>query len=161
MDATCFHSRRKHRCEPAFQSKATDAAVFPGHRLRNLPAQSPRRTAARWDLAILVRYRPGRRPTIKCRVMFCKMVGSIALAGALDPKDLRRVIGPSASPRRTIGGAVVVGRFRRPNTWEDRAHPCGNKFEFGSGRMALRKQALIPLPTRCELSLSSLVDSSD
>ena len=87
--------------------------------VRNLArAQSHRRKAARWDLAILVRYRPGRRPTIKCRVMFGEMVGSIALAGALDPEDLRGVIGLSPPPRRTIG--EVVGGFRRPNTWEDR-----------------------------------------
>jgi hypothetical protein len=89
--------------------------------------------------------------------MFCEIVGSIALAGALDPEDLRGAIGLSPSPRRTLGG--VVGVFRRPNTWEDRVHPCGNKFELGSRRMALLKEAPIPLPTRCELSLPSLVHS--
>lgn len=73
-------------------------------------AQSHRRKAARWDSAILVRYRPGRRPTIKCRVMFCEMVGSIALAGALDPEDLRGVIGLSHSPRRTGFVAQIRGK---------------------------------------------------
>ena len=158
MDATWLHSRGKHQYEPAFQSKATDAAVLPDRRCEE-PRASPVASAqgARRDLAILVRYRPDRRPTIECRVMFCEIVGSIALAGALDPEDLRGAIGLSPSPRRTIGG--VVGGFRRPNTWEDRVHPCGNKFELGSRRMALLQEAPIPKPTRCELSLPSLVHS--
>jgi hypothetical protein len=68
-----------------------------------------------------------------------------------------RGVGCLAPKCRTIGG--VVGGFRRPNTWEDRVHPCGNKFELGIGQMALLKEAPIPLPTRCELLLPSLVHS--
>jgi hypothetical protein len=40
-----------------------------------------------------------------------------------------------------------------------RPHLCDTKFELGSGRMALLKEAPIPLPTRREFSLRSLVQS--
>jgi hypothetical protein len=88
--------------------------------VRNLArAQSHRRKAARRDLAILVRYRPGRRPTIECRVMFCEIVGSIALAGALDPEDFARrnrpISLPATDDRRSrwrVSSPKYVGRPR-------------------------------------------------
>jgi hypothetical protein len=117
--------------------------------VRNLArAHSHRRKAARWDLAILVRYRPGRRPTIKCRVMFCEMVGSIAFAGALDTQDLRGVIGLSPSPQRTIAG--VVGGFRRPNTWEDRI-PAATSLSLAAGGWRCSKR----LRSRCQRGVNS------
>ena len=108
MDATWLHSRGKHQYEPAFRSKATDAAVLPDRR-----REEPR------ALAILVRYRPGRRPTIECRVMFCEIVGSIALAGALDPEDFARrnrpISLPATDDRRSrwrVSSPKYVGRPR-------------------------------------------------
>ena len=126
--------------------------------MRNLArAQSHRRKAVRRDLAILVRYRPGRRPTIECRVMFCEIVGSIALAGALDPEDFARrnrpISLPATDDRRSrwrVSSPKYVGRPRAS---------LRQQVELGSGQMALLKEAPIPLPTRCELSLPSLVHS--
>jgi hypothetical protein len=40
VDATWLHRRGKHQYEPAFQSKATDAAVLPDRR-REEPRASP------------------------------------------------------------------------------------------------------------------------
>jgi hypothetical protein len=46
VDATWLHSRGKHQYEPAFQSKATDAAVLPDRR-REEPSREPSRIGAK------------------------------------------------------------------------------------------------------------------
>ena len=135
VDATWLRSTSTSR---RFRARQPTPQYCPTSGVKNLArAHSHRRKAARWDLAILARYRPGRRPTVKCRVMFCEMVGSIALAGALDPEDLRGLIGLFPSPRRTIGG--VVGGFRRPNTWEDRIAAAAS-LSLAAGRWRCSKR---------------------
>ena len=158
MDATWLHGRGKHQYEPAFQSKAADAGVLPNRR-REEPRASPVASAQSCSLGFGdIGPIPARPPANHRRPRDDLRNGWLHRArGRLRPGRCARRNRPISLSATTIGG--VVGGFRRPNTWEDRAHPCGNKFELGSGRMALRKEAPIPLPTRCELSLPSLVHS--
>ena len=160
MDATCLHSSGKQRYELAFQSKATDATVFPGRRLRK-PRASPVASAQSCSL------RFGDTGPIPARPPANHQMPRDVLRNGWLHRACRRPRPKRFAPRnRPISLSATDDRRSRwkvspPKYVGDRAHPCGNKFELGSGRMALRKQALIPLPTRCELSLSSLVDSSD
>ena len=150
MDATWLRSRGKHQYEPAFQSEATDAAVLPDRR-REEPRASPFASAQSCSL------RFGDIGSIPARPLANHQMPRDVLRNgwlhrargrALDPEDLRGVIGLSPSPRRTIGG--LVGRFRRPNTWEDRI-PAATSLSLAAGGWRCSKR----LRSRCQRGVNS------
>jgi hypothetical protein len=157
VDATWLRGRGKHQYEPAFQSKATDAAVLPGRR-REEPRASPFASAQSCSLGFGdIGPIPARPPANH------QMPRDVLRNGWLHRARGRPRPGRFARRNRPISLSATGDRRSRWRVsslkYVRRPHPCGNKFELGSGRTALLKEAPIPLPTRCELSLPSLVRS--
>ena len=158
LDATWLHSRGKHQYEPAFQSKATDAAVLPDRR-REEPRASPVASAQSCspgfgDIGPIPARPPAnhRMPRDVLRNRWLHRARGRSRPGRFARRN-RPISLPATDDRRSrwrVSSPKYVGRPRAS---------CGNKFELGSRRMALLQEAPIPLPTRCELSLPSLVHS--
>ena len=126
--ASWLRSHRKQQYQSAFQGNTITPRYCETASGLKDPGTSGQASAqaARCDRGIPQRYWPSTIERPRLTVMFCELVGSITLAGILDPKDLHRVIA-SYPPRD--------GRIRRhcsreswPKDMGDSAHPCDNQF---------------------------------
>jgi hypothetical protein len=125
--ASWLRSHRNQQCQSAFQgSTITPRYCETASGLKDLgtsPVKHQRKLLAASQHSATILAIPIERPRLT--VIFCELVGSITLAGILDPKDLHRVSPPTL---RAMGDTTACSRDSWPKDMGDSAHPCDNQF---------------------------------
>jgi hypothetical protein len=128
--ASWLRSHRKQQYQSAFQGNTITPRYCETASGLKDPGTSGQASAqaARCDRSIPQRYWPSTIERPRLTVMFCELVGSITLAGILDPKDLHRVI--ASYPPRDGRYDGTVRESRGPRTWPTARIPATTSFEL-------------------------------